>query len=441
MKHLFYSFLFLGFVGQAMGQCFDPGMEIWSDTWRSCQNAPNPNPLRDDGHWIMYDFGEVYRLSKTHVWNTNETGLSEMGFRNVIVDYSVDGQTWEELGTYEFPQGTEEAIYPGFEGFDFTDSLAQFVLITAVDNWGHPSCYGISEVKFNLREPGDFAPAELECEAPEQAESFVLSHDIVLIFFEENPLATEYTFLYRPEGGDWDEGNVENGEVILFNLQPETTYEYQILVECSDGSSYMSEIFTFTTIPVQQGCGVPLTTDYYVLNQIDDIYFAIITCNYVPNATSYRMRFRIADNGGAWTEMENTDPFFEIGFLQEGVEYEYQFSVLCPFGWTEYSDSYYFSTEEPSGSYAIRLGATNFELFPNPASDFVNLKISSMETSQVEILITNMMGQMLYRMPYRLTMGPNTVTVPLNQIGAGIYFVSLVQDQKGVASQRLVVVD
>ena len=424
-----------------MGQCFDPGIEIWSDTWRSCQTAPNPNPVRDAGHWIMYDFGEIYRLSKTHVWNTNEPGKSDMGFRNVIVDYSQDGTNWIELGTYEFSQGTEEAIYAGFEGFDFTDSLAQYVLITAVDNWGHPSCYGISEVKFNLREPGDFTPAELECEAPEAAESFVLSHDVVLIFFEENPLATEYSFQYRPVGGDWQDGYAEGGEVILFDLEAETTYEYQIIVECSDGSVYESEIFTFTTIPEQLACGLPLTSDYLILNPDDEIYFAIITCNYVPSATSYKMRFREAGTNDPWTEMENVEPFFEIGFLEEGIEYEYQFSVMCPFGWTDFSESYFFSTEEPSGTFNVRLGEVKFDLYPNPATDFVNVRMNSMETGQAEIMITNTMGQTLYRQPFRLTMGPNTVTLPLDNIGAGIYFVSIVQQNKGVSSQRLIVVD
>ena len=441
MKSYIYSILFLSLVGQAYGQCFDPGIEIWSDTWRSCQISENPNPARDAGHWIMYDFGETYRLSKTHIWNTNEPGKSDMGFRNVIVDYSQDGETWTELGTYEFPQGTEEAVYGGFEGFDFSDSLAQYVLITAVDNWGHASCSGLAEVKFNLREPGDYTPAEAECTVPEETASFVLSHEIAYIIFEENPLAVEYFFEYRPVGGDWEEMEVEDGEVILFDLEPETTYEYVIYVECSDGTFLESQVFTFTTIAEQLACGTPITSDYFVTNVDDDIYFAFISCNFVPDATMYRMRFRLAGTADDWTVLEGEEPFFDIGFLEEGQEYEYQMSALCPNGWSDYTESFFFSTDEVTGTFTVQLGDVKFDLYPNPARDFVNVRVNSMEAAPTEVLISNLMGQTLYRQNFRLSVGPNTLTLPTDRLGAGIYFVSLVQQNKGVSSQRLIIVD
>lgn len=55
----------------------------------------------------------------------------------------------ENLGSYEFPQGIGQAIYGGFEGFDFGGEYARYVVITANNNWGG-SCYGLAEVKFNL---------------------------------------------------------------------------------------------------------------------------------------------------------------------------------------------------------------------------------------------------------------------------------------------------
>ncbi|MEO1713737.1 MAG: T9SS type A sorting domain-containing protein, partial [Bacteroidota bacterium] len=298
-----------------------------------------------------------------------------------------------------------------------------------------------AEVKFNLREPGEYTPAEAECTVPEETASFVLSSEIVYIIFEENPLAVEYFFEYRPVGGDWEEMEVEDGEVILFDLEAETTYEYVIYVEFIDGTFLESQVFTFTTIAEQLACGTPITSDYFVTTVDDDIYFAFISCNFVPDATMYRMRFRLAGTSDDWTVLEDEEPFFDIGFLEEGQEYEYQMSALCPNGWSDYTESFFFSTDEVTGTFTVQLGEVKFDLYPNPARDFVNVRINSMEAAQTEILISNLMGQTLYRQNARLSVGPNTLTLPTDRLGAGIYFVSLVQQNKGVSSQRLIIVD
>ena len=134
---------------QLHAQCGTPSMSIWENTWTSCLTSPNPNPDRGSGHWIQFEFSEVQRLTIAHIWNTNESGQSQNGFKNVVVDYSTDGTEWKELGSFEFSKGTEEAVYGGFEGFDFQKDSAKYVVITASSNWGG-ECYGLAEVKFNL---------------------------------------------------------------------------------------------------------------------------------------------------------------------------------------------------------------------------------------------------------------------------------------------------
>ena len=132
------------------GQCVNTDTDIWKDTWQSCQTTQSPNQNRGVGHWIMYDLGQVFRLSKTYIWNANEVGKTDVGFKNVVVDYSMDGSNWTELGKYEFSEGNGEAVYGGFEAFDFDGKNVRFVLITAIDNWGDSDCSGIAEVKFNI---------------------------------------------------------------------------------------------------------------------------------------------------------------------------------------------------------------------------------------------------------------------------------------------------
>ncbi len=153
-KNLFLLLVGLSMSFYSIGQCEEVNASIWKDTWRSCEASQNPNDLHGLSHWILYDLGMVQRLSKAHIWNTNEAGLTEAGFKKVVVEYSKTGRRWTALGTYVFPQGTGEAVYEGFEGFDFKGEDVRFVLITALENWGHPSCFGLAEVKFNLTTPG-----------------------------------------------------------------------------------------------------------------------------------------------------------------------------------------------------------------------------------------------------------------------------------------------
>lgn len=136
--------------------CVAPDATIWNNPWLSCQTTANPNTSRGASHWIRYDLGAAYKLDKMHVWNVNKVGESDKGLKEVVIDYSLNGTTWTQLGNFQFPQGTAEAIYAGFEGANFNGISARYVLITAISNWGAASCSGISDVKFNI------APALLQ---------------------------------------------------------------------------------------------------------------------------------------------------------------------------------------------------------------------------------------------------------------------------------------
>ncbi|MEM1259712.1 MAG: T9SS type A sorting domain-containing protein [Bacteroidota bacterium] len=149
MKQILPHFLFLSTIQWISAQCATPEMTIWQNTWQSCQTSTNPNANRPSGHWIQYDLGSERVISKVHVWNVNDPTQLENGFRSVTVDYSNDGINWVPLGTYDFPQGTGEPIYSGFEGFDLQGQKTRYILLTANSNWGG-SCYGIAEIKFNL---------------------------------------------------------------------------------------------------------------------------------------------------------------------------------------------------------------------------------------------------------------------------------------------------
>ena len=132
----------------SQSQCFpDRHNTSWYDGWISCEPSPNPNGSRDASHWILYNFSKPYVLQKMQVWNTNDPVNLDRGIRNMVVDYSQDGNTWTELGAFELPQAEGMSDYQGIETLNFDGTQAQYVLITALDNYG-ADCYGLSEVRF-----------------------------------------------------------------------------------------------------------------------------------------------------------------------------------------------------------------------------------------------------------------------------------------------------
>lgn len=116
-----------------------------SDTmWLS--KAGNTDPT-----WILYEFDAIYPLNALWVWNYNDTYeyLLGVGFKDVTIEYSEDGQMWSLFGDVQFAQGTSSNDYGYNTTIDFGGVPAKYVRLTALSNWGGMGTqYGLSEVRF-----------------------------------------------------------------------------------------------------------------------------------------------------------------------------------------------------------------------------------------------------------------------------------------------------
>jgi hypothetical protein len=117
------------------------------NSWLSCEVSDNPNPARDRGHWIMYDLGQRYELISSQIWNYNSAGQTQFGFEMVTIDYSEDGNQWQNLGTYNWPLAPGENGYGGFNGPDFNSVKGRYILINSLDDT--TTCRGLSKVAFH----------------------------------------------------------------------------------------------------------------------------------------------------------------------------------------------------------------------------------------------------------------------------------------------------
>ncbi len=102
--------------------------------------------------WIQYQFDKAYKLSELWVWNYNgefEPVLG-YGFKDVTIEYSLDGQTWTLLKDTQFAQATAVAGYAHNTTVDMGGVVAQYIKLTANSNWSAVGLkqYGLSEVRF-----------------------------------------------------------------------------------------------------------------------------------------------------------------------------------------------------------------------------------------------------------------------------------------------------
>lgn len=148
--------ILLLFISMSLtAQEFTPDASIWKDPWVSCNTSPNPNAIYGNTHWVRYDLGVQRNLSKSWVWNINDPERLDLGFREVRVDYSLDGVTWVHHESMTFPKAEGEAVYGGFPGPDLTGVKARYILITGLSSHGNSTCAGFSDIKFNLMLPGE----------------------------------------------------------------------------------------------------------------------------------------------------------------------------------------------------------------------------------------------------------------------------------------------
>jgi hypothetical protein len=81
---------------------------------------------------------------------------------------------------------------------------------------------------------------------------------------------------------------------------------------------------------------------------------------------------------------------------------------------------------------------SGMRMYPNPATESVNVLFTAENTENGVLSVMNLMGQTVYTMNIDVNEGTNMVTIPVNQLPAGIYMVNI-KTNKGISTQKLIV--
>ena len=91
---------------------------------------------------------------------------------------------------------------------------------------------------------------------------------------------------------------------------------------------------------------------------------------------------------------------------------------------------------DPTGISNHRI--SGMKMYPNPASESVNIAFSSEIAEKGVISVMNLMGQTVYTQPMEVTDGYNLFTIPVKQFNPGVYMVT-VRTNTGISTQKLIV--
>ena len=109
-----------------------------------------------EGAWIEYEFDNIYQFNQMHIWNFNgeNEGFLGVGAKDVVIETSLDGETWTLLSEMQLARATGLGSYTG-EDVDMNDVVAQYIRIVIQSQHSFAGGtivvhkVGLSEIRFD----------------------------------------------------------------------------------------------------------------------------------------------------------------------------------------------------------------------------------------------------------------------------------------------------
>jgi hypothetical protein len=212
--------------------------------------------------WIQYEFDTTCKLNEMWVWNYNSSlePFVGFGFKDVTIEYSMDGVAWTQLAdVQQFAQAQGAADYAPGAVISFDGIVARFVRINALSNWsGALPQYGLSEVRFY------YIP--LRASNPQPASDATgIKPDVVLSWRAGREAATHELYMSTSREMVADPGPTAPTEILSQNSYAPTALEL--------GLTYywkVNEVNTAEAVTTWEGPIWSLTTaDYLVVDDFE----------------------------------------------------------------------------------------------------------------------------------------------------------------------------
>jgi hypothetical protein len=151
--------------------------------------------------------------------------------------------------------------------------------------------------------------------------------------------------------------------------------------------------------------GINLAEDF--MHELDEMYSCVAATH------GYNGQFWVmysADyNQGLYLDISDTYPNSNGGELTENYQ---NACLIRPEG---------LGVEEHEAVNPV----TTARVYPNPATDMLNIEVNASQASEMSISVYNIMGQNVMNQNVNITTGMNTRPINISDLNSGIYFVTV----------------
>ena len=152
---------------------------------------------------------------------------------------------------------------------------------------------------------------------------------------------------------------------------------------------------------------INLSEDF--MHELDEVYFTT-AANKAFNGEFWVM-YNADEAQGTYLDISDTYPNSNAGHLTEN--YNYACKIVPAFaGW---------SINEQEAINPM----TATRVYPNPATDVLNIEVNASQASEMSISVYNIMGQNVMNQNVNITTGMNTRSISTSELNSGIYFVTV----------------
>ncbi len=138
------------------------------------------------------------------------------------------------------------------------------------------------------------------------------------------------------------------------------------------------------------------------------------------------------------TAEEWTTDTIDIADYANMDEVVFKFSGLSTFEGALYIDNIRISDLEITGTVETTSTEQNFKIYPNPATDVINVGFDNAETSSLTISIFNLSGQKLKTISSHGNIG-QSIQIDISDLSKGLYYLKLISEKSNITSKPFLV--
>lgn len=241
--------------------------------------------------------------------------------------------------------------------------------------------------------------------------------------------ATSYTVQFKNSSSQfWSTaGSTTFLSYATSGLAASTAYDWRVKANCSTYSGTA----TFTTVSGGGG-GTSCDAPTNLTNVSIGSTWSVISWSAVPGASSYTLQIKLIHETTYTTLGTVGSRQVALSGMQPNTAYMWRVKADCSF----YSTSMLLTTTSnisDPGTSGLPQIAT-LDLFPNPATDFVQLRFNGPMLPDAEIWVTDATGRLMLREPMLL----DQQQVDVSALPGGVYFLVLRQGGQRFGVQRVV---